>query len=216
MTLLFTGADILFKVPLLGRLMTWWGMTKVSKHVLVRSLTLEYPCNLLMIQPDGIQGMFYGLDHEQIVLNKRKGFCNVALRSGASLVPCYVMGANQLYNRRWGPQSHMATMSRRLHVSLVFWWDRFGVPFGFVPNRQKLIIVVGRPIHVHKVTDPTTEQVVELHGKFVTALKQLFQRHKYRMGSEWAATHDRIYLEDEKLPPTGVMRQCRGCTDVDR
>jgi hypothetical protein len=32
MTLLFTGADILFKVPLLGRLMTWWVRYDIIVH----------------------------------------------------------------------------------------------------------------------------------------------------------------------------------------
>mmetsp|Transcript_56147 Transcript_56147/g.136018 ORF Transcript_56147/g.136018 Transcript_56147/m.136018 type:complete len:485 (-) Transcript_56147:3-1457(-) len=200
MTLLYTGADVLFRVPILGRFMTWWGLTKVSKHALMANLKMRHPYNMIMIQPDGIQGMFYGLDHEQIVLQKRKGFCKVALQTGSPLVPCYVMGVNQLYNRRFGPTSKAARLSHKLHMSLLFWTDRFGIPFGFVPNPVKMIAVVGKPIDVAKTENPTNEQVVELHTKFVTELKGLFDRHKHRMGSEWARKHDTLYLEDEPIP----------------
>ena len=206
MTLLYTGADVLFKVPILGRFMSWWGLTKVSKHSLIENLTkLNFPYNMIMIQPDGIQGMFYGLKEEQIVLQKRKGFCKIALRTGASLVPCYVMGVNQLYNRWWGPTSIAAKLSHRLHISFVFWTDRFGIPFGFIPRPVKIIVVVGKPIDVPKTDNPTNEQVIDLHTKFVTELKALYDRHKYRMGSDWATKYNRLYLEDEQPTTTGKV-----------
>ena len=197
--LLYTGADVIFQIPILRRLMAWWGCTKVSKEALQKSLTkLHYPYNMILLTPDGIQGMFYGLRQEQVVLQKRKGFCKIALRTGASLVPCYVMGANQLYDRWWGPNSVAAWLSHKFHVSLVFWTDRFGIPFGFIPKPVKMIAVVGKPIDVTKVENPTNEKVIELHTKFINEIKALYDRHKHRMGVDWAKKYNRLYLEDEQ------------------
>ena len=201
MTMLFSGADVILHVPFLRRLMTWWGMTRVSKHALKETLGLPFPHNVLMFQPDGIAGMFYGLEQEQIVLNKRRGFCKIALQTGASLVPCYVLGANDLYDRTMGPTSWAAQLSHHCHASLVFWRGRFGVPFGCFPKPVKLVVVVGPPLDaVARVEQPTQEQIDALHQRFVTALKELYQRHKHRMGVEWAQSHDRLYLESEPLP----------------
>jgi hypothetical protein len=61
-----------------------------------------------------------------------------------------------------------------------------------------MVAVVGKPIDVTKVEHPTNEQVIELHTKFVTELKALYDRHKHRMGSDWARKYNRLYLEDEK------------------
>ena len=198
--MLFSGADVIFKLPILRRLMTWWGLTKVSRSSLKETLSLPYPYNILMFQPDGIAGMFYGLEDEQIVLERRRGFCKVALETGADLIPCYVLGANELYNRTWGANSRAAELSHKFHVSLVFWTGRFGMPFGFVPNATKLVIAVGSPINVSKVESPTRDQVDALHRTFVKELKELYGRHKHRMGEAWAQAHDRLYLENEMTP----------------
>lgn len=201
MIMLFTGADIIFRVPLLRRIMTWWGCTEVSASVLKANLQRKYPYNLLMHQPDGIAGMFYGLEQEQIVLNRRRGFVRVALQTGASLIPCYALGANNLFNRRWGSNSLAARLSHRCRASFVYWTGRYEVPFGFIPNPTKLVFAIGKPIDVEQVDDPTQEQIDELHQQFVRALRELFDRHAHRMGEEWTKRHDRLYLESENLPP---------------
>lgn len=206
MTMLFSGADIIFHVPMLRRCMTWWGLTKVSRNALSQTLRLPYPHNILMFQPDGIAGMFYGLDQEQIVLNKRKGFCRIALQTGASLVPCYVLGANQMYHRKWGPDSLAARLSHAYHFSCVYWTDRLGIPFGFVPMNIKMVVCIGTPIDIDvKIVNPTTEQVNALHTRFVEELKDLYDRNKHRMGEAWAQQRDRLYLESETVPIKKVL-----------
>jgi hypothetical protein len=68
------------------------------------NLQCPYLYNTLMLQPDGIRGIVFGIEYEQIVLNRPRGFCRLALQTGASLGPCYVFGANQLYHRTWVAQ----------------------------------------------------------------------------------------------------------------
>ena len=197
MWMLFTGADVIFHVPLLRRIMTWWGLTHVSKAALKRSLKLPFPHNILMLEPDGIAGMFYGLQHEQIVLDKRRGFCKIALQTGAALVPCYFFGANELYNRYYGPDSLCAKISHNYHASFLFWTDAFNIPFGSIPKANKMVLAIGSPIIVEQVDEPSQEQIDTLHARFVADIKGLYDRHKSRLGDEWASAHDRLYLETE-------------------
>eukprot|EP00928_Gymnodinium_smaydae_P022701 TRINITY_DN18982_c0_g1_i1.p1 TRINITY_DN18982_c0_g1~~TRINITY_DN18982_c0_g1_i1.p1 ORF type:complete len:348 (-),score=36.60 TRINITY_DN18982_c0_g1_i1:93-1079(-) len=194
-TTMSAGADAVFCVPLLRRVMAWWGLTNVSRKALLVNTTLPYPRNVLGIAPGGIAEMFYGLEQEQLVLAKRKGFCKVALESGASLLPYYVFGANELYTRYWGPGSLAARLSKKLSMSIVFWTDRFGIPFGFVPHACKLVCVVGPAINVEKVESPTQDQIDALHMRYVVALRDLFEKHKSTMGKDW--NRDQLYLEDE-------------------
>ena len=198
MEFFFAGADIIFKIPFIRRIMTWWGLASCAAPVLKENLKLAYPHNALMLQPDGIAGMFYGLEQEQVVLGRRKGFCRVALQAGCELVPCYAFGANDMFSRKWNHKSRAARLSRKLRTSLVFWTDRFGIPFGCVPLRTKILVVLGKPIPVSEVANPTSEQIDALHAKFVTELKALYDRHKHRMGEHWARTHPKLYLETEE------------------
>jgi 1-acyl-sn-glycerol-3-phosphate acyltransferase len=126
------------------------------------------------------------------------GFCKLALQTGCCLVPCYVFGANEMYTRLFGPDSLLAGISSRIQMSLVVWYGRWGIPFGVVPHQVKMVIVLGEPIEVTKVDEPTPEQVQELHAKYVAAICALFDRHKHRMGEEWVQRRGRrLYLEDE-------------------
>eukprot|EP00931_Biecheleriopsis_adriatica_P011379 TRINITY_DN112470_c0_g1_i1.p1 TRINITY_DN112470_c0_g1~~TRINITY_DN112470_c0_g1_i1.p1 ORF type:complete len:333 (+),score=43.09 TRINITY_DN112470_c0_g1_i1:83-1081(+) len=199
-TLVSAGADAVFCVPFLRRVMTWWGLTRVSEKALRHSLVQDFPRNAVAISPGGIAEMFYGLREEQLVLARRKGFCRVALATGASLVPCYVFGANELYTRYWGPNSLAARLSKRLSTSLIFWTDRFGLPFGFIPHRVRLVVVVGTALEVDKVSEPSQEQVDELHARYVAHVRALFDRHKGEMGGNWG--RQRLYLENEAVDPT--------------
>ena len=195
---LFTGADVIQYLPLLRRIMAWWGCTSVSAKAMKKHLGLKFPFNALMLQVGGIAEMFYGLDQEQIILKKRLGFCKLALQTGCCLVPCYVFGANEMYTRLFGPDSLLAGISSRIQMSLVVWYGRWGIPFGVVPHQVKMVIVLGEPIEVTKVDEPTPEQVQELHAKYVVAICALFDRHKHRMGEEWVQRRGRrLYLEDE-------------------
>lgn len=197
---LFTGADVIFLMPLLRRLMTWWGCSAVTAGPLRRALRYPWPHNMTMLQPGGVSEMFYGTDREQIILGKRKGFCKICLQTGASIVPCYVLGANEVFTRYFGPSSLLARLSSLLRVSLVPWGGRWGIPFGVVPNKCKLVVAVGQPIHVAAVEEPTREQVEALHAQYVAALRSLFDRHKGRMGADWMERRGTLFLEDETKP----------------
>ncbi|CAD7941818.1 unnamed protein product [Amoebophrya sp. A120] len=144
---LFAGADVLTKLPLLRRFLAWFGFTKVSASELRRNLQRPFPENFLTLLPGGITEMFYGTEgEEQIVLRKRQGFCKVALQTNAFLVPVYCMGANQIFDRKFTHRSFFARVSSKLKTSLVYWTDRFGIPFGPIPYRRKLVVCIGKPI----------------------------------------------------------------------
>jgi 2-acylglycerol O-acyltransferase 2 len=115
-----------------------------------------------------------------------------------------VFGANELYHRKFGPAFLAAKISRAYHISFVYWTGRFGVPFGFLPCNQRLVVALGTPIDVEKKESPTKEEIDELHTKFTVALRELFNQHKHKMEADWVKRRNRLYFETEKLPTPHV------------
>ncbi|PIO63775.1 diacylglycerol acyltransferase, partial [Teladorsagia circumcincta] len=54
--------------------------------------------------------------------------------------------------------------------------------FGYLPYRKPIDTVVGAPIPVKKVANPTQEQIDELHELYMEKLNDLFEEHKQRFG----------------------------------
>lgn len=79
--------------------------------------------------------------------------------------------------------SVIASLSRFLRTAVCIFWGRFGLP---LPFRTPVTFVRGTPIFVKQSLEPTEEEVNELHGKVVTAVQELFERHKHEAGPAYA------------------------------
>lgn len=131
-------------------------------------------------------------------LSKRKGFCKMALRNGASLVPMYSFGECEVYDQVANPHG---SFFRKLQNSIqqfmglapVLFMGRgiFQYSFGIVPFRKPIYTVVGSPIDVPQVTNPTSEQIVDLHTRYVQAVVDLYNKYKGRY-SEYPETKIQI------------------------
>ena len=72
--------------------------------------------------------------------------------------------------------------------------------FGFMPCPTKLVVAMGTPIPSLQTENPSQGQIDALHAAFVKAIRDLHDRYKHKMGLEWARSHDRLYLENQRLP----------------
>ncbi|VDM52241.1 unnamed protein product [Angiostrongylus costaricensis] len=125
----------------------------------------------------------------KLTLLSRKAFVKEALRSGASLVPVYSFGENDVYDQVQNPKGsrvrRFQTWFKELTgISLPFFYGRglFQLNFGFMPHRRPINTVVGAPISVAKVIEPTVEEVNRLHSRYCAALTELFEMNKTRFG----------------------------------
>ncbi|KAL6729329.1 diacylglycerol acyltransferase [Ancylostoma duodenale] len=125
----------------------------------------------------------------KLKLLSRKGFVKEALRAGASLVPVYSFGENEIFeqleNPKGSPIRRFQTWWKELTgVSMPFFYGRglLQTNFGFLPHNRPIDTVVGAPIAVPKVAEPTNEEVERVHKEYCDALTQLFDEHKTRFG----------------------------------
>ena len=105
--------------------------------------------------------------------------------TGASLVPVFSFGENEAYSTHIAKKGSIVrfiqTMLKKLTtIGFAIWWGRglFGFKYGFMPHRVPINVVIGKPIHVVRVEEPTNEQIDALHSHYIDELTMLFEDNK--------------------------------------
>ncbi|XP_053561058.1 2-acylglycerol O-acyltransferase 2 [Bombina bombina] len=120
-----------------------------------------------------------------ILLKNRKGFIRLAMQHGASLVPCFSFGENELFDQVENPKgTWLRAIQERLQkimgVALPLFHARgvFQYSFGLLPYRKPINTIVGKPIKLKKNHNPSEEEVDRMHGVYIEELCKLFEEHK--------------------------------------
>jgi len=114
------------------------------------------------------------VDQIRLVIKGRKGFIKTALRHGTSLVPTFVFGETSLY--RHGAitrtlESGISYLSSWLGICPVMFSGRGWTQsdFGILPIRRPLKVVVGAPLQVERIVEPSDKDISKLHKKYMEA-----------------------------------------------
>ncbi|XP_029442180.1 2-acylglycerol O-acyltransferase 2 [Rhinatrema bivittatum] len=122
-----------------------------------------------------------------LLLRSRKGFVKLAIEHGASLVPVFSFGENELFDQVENPKgSWLRRAQERLQkimgVALPLFHARgiIQYSFGLLPYRKPIFTVVGKPINVEQNDHPSQGEVDRLHKLYIEELCNLFEAHKTR------------------------------------
>jgi 1-acyl-sn-glycerol-3-phosphate acyltransferase len=136
------GADLVFKTPFVGQLARKTGTTLACNADAERLLTRG---ELVGVWPEGFKGIGKPFS-ERYKLQRfgRGGFVSAALRSQVPIVPCSIVGAEEIYPII----GNMKTLARLLGLPYLPVTPTFPLlgPLGMIPLPSKWIIEFGEPI----------------------------------------------------------------------
>ncbi|CAF3843988.1 unnamed protein product [Rotaria sp. Silwood1] len=195
-----------FGIPFFEIILTMMGICDVSKE----------SCNYILKQGKGnsimlvIGGSREVLDARPsceylLTLKNRKGFIKIALANGASLVPVFSFGENDLYEQDPNPRGSKLRkvqmfLQQKTGYALPLFYGRriFQSKFGLLPYRHPIDTYIGERIKIPKLSPEhiTPEIVDEYHEKYLSALLQLFNTHKAKHHNANASI---VFVDDTNI-----------------
>jgi 2-acylglycerol O-acyltransferase 2 len=174
-----------FKIPFLREFLMGLGAVAVSKKSINHILKSGPGKSVAIVIGGAAESLDARPKTNDLTLKKRKGFVKIALQSGASLVPVFCFGENDLFHQVSNPKgSDIRTKQEEMiktlgfAVPLFFGRGIFQYSFGLVPIRKPLVAVFGKAIDLPKIENPTLEEVQKYHTIYLEALSELYHRHK--------------------------------------
>jgi 1-acyl-sn-glycerol-3-phosphate acyltransferase len=148
-TLRSLGADLVFKTPFIGELARKGGATLACNEDAERMLTAG---ELVGVWPEGFKGLGKPFS-ERYKLQRfgRGGFVSAALRVGVPIIPCSVVGAEEIYPMI----ANLPTLARLLglpYLPVTPFFPLLG-PLGLLPLPSKWLIEFGEPIRTDQLGD---------------------------------------------------------------
>ncbi|HEU4946000.1 MAG TPA: lysophospholipid acyltransferase family protein [Kribbella sp.] len=136
------AADLVFRTPFVGELARKGGATLASNDDAERLLGQG---NLVGVWPEGFKGIGKPFS-ERYKLQRfgRGGFVSAAMRTGVPIVPCSIVGAEEIYPL----VGNLASLARLLGVPYIPITPFFPLlgPLGMIPLPSKWLIEFGEPI----------------------------------------------------------------------
>jgi 2-acylglycerol O-acyltransferase 2 len=131
----------------------------------------------LALPPGGFEeATLTSLHEDRVFIRKRTGFIRLCLKYGIRVRPVYVFGEKSCY---WNIQGwfQIRLSLNRFGIPTILPWGHWLIPLLPKPHCH-IHIVVGAPIVLPQIDDPTPPQVQEWHDKYIAALVRLFEEHK--------------------------------------
>jgi len=167
-------ASVLLNVPLLKNLMGIFNLVDASASNMKRILKEG---GNIKIYIGGIAELFKCCrTEERLYLKKRKGFIKLALRAGVDIIPIYCFGNTSVLSvLTHGP---LAALSRKLQASLTLFWGKWYLP---IPRDEKLLYVVGKPLGLPHIVEPTQEDIDKWHKVYCDQVRDIFEMYKEKV-----------------------------------
>ncbi|MFN2494586.1 MAG: lysophospholipid acyltransferase family protein [Pseudonocardiaceae bacterium] len=170
------GADLVFRTPLLGSIARKSGQTLACTSDAERLLSSG---ELVGVWPEGFKGIGkHFRDRYKLQRFGRGGFVSAALRTGAPIVPCAIVGAEEIYPMI-GDIKPLARLLGAPYFPVTPLFPILG-PLGMIPLPSKWYIEFGEPLRTESY-EPVAAEDPMLVFNLTDQVRETIQQNLYRL-----------------------------------
>ncbi|DBA02991.1 TPA: hypothetical protein N0F65_003179 [Lagenidium giganteum] len=176
--------DNLFWFPIVRDLLKWTGFGPVSRRNFVR--LLDQARNICLIPGGFEEATIFERGKHRVFIKNRMGFIKLALQYGYKVHPVYTFGEELTYHSFHYFLKLRILLNQFKVPAVLFQGSRWAF---FMPKSDvNLVTVVGKPIQLPTIANPTRDDVKKYHDMYIAALTDLFERNKLQYAQDPSAT----------------------------
>jgi hypothetical protein len=172
------GASVMHYAPLIRDLAMWAGTRQITKTTFQN--VIDEGKSIVMI-PGGVAELRLSnsLSNTIELCGKHQGFIKMAIKNGLTLVPSFAFGETLVFDALHVPFLSYISF-KYLRMPFPYFTGLAG--FWQIPRREKVTVVVGKPIEVERDENPPEEKIKEIHKLFYQGMRDVFEENKERCG----------------------------------
>jgi 1-acyl-sn-glycerol-3-phosphate acyltransferase len=173
------GADLMFRLPVVGALARKQGSTLACNPDAERLMSSG---ELVGVWPEGFKGIGKPFrDRYKLQRFGRGGFVSAALRTGVPIIPCSIVGAEEIYPKI-GEIKPLARLLGAPYFPITPLFPLFG-PLGLVPLPSKWYIEFGEPIRTDAIGAAEADDPMTVFN-LTDQVRETIQHTLYRLLSQ--------------------------------
>lgn len=169
-----------FKIPLWREFLLGMNLCDSSRESL--QYMLAHNISVAIVVGGAAESLDARPGTADLTLGRRLGFVRLAIESGASLIPMFSFGENDVYVPIIDnpPGSLMRLIQEKFKsifgFTLPMIMGRKSLPL--LPRRRSITTVIGSAIPVTQIIHPTLKDILSVHQQYVDALKNIWDEYK--------------------------------------
>ncbi|GAN09894.1 diacylglycerol o-acyltransferase [Mucor ambiguus] len=178
-----------FRIPFYRDVIMALGIASVSRRSCENILSSGPGRSIAIVVGGAAESLNARPGTADLVLRKRLGFIRLAIKHGASLVPVFSFGENEVYDQLDNAKGSKVFMyQKKMQAMLGFTMPLFhargifNYDVGIIPFRHQITTVVGKPIPVPALedgqADPTKEQILAVQKLYIDELFSIYNKYK--------------------------------------
>ncbi|RLN95117.1 hypothetical protein BBJ28_00000101 [Nothophytophthora sp. Chile5] len=171
-------ASVLHQIPLARDVLQFFGSREVTRQAFAS--TLQEKGSVFLV-PGGQAEMLeqQSAQKEVRVYTHHRGFIRLAIEHGVPLVPVLSFKEGELMDNIQAPMLQRWFIKK---LAFPFPYFPYGRAFLPIPRKVDVSIVVGAPLAVPHIANPTAADIDEVHTQYFAMLKELFVKYKDEAG----------------------------------